>query len=114
MANQRRKRRFPAPAAPVEGYLGINFVDVALRIAPVEFVEGLLRREIVRGRHNAKLRSAVEKLRQGLAHRGERLVESRRHISEILFRQAARVANYRRGVVADDEKVDLLEKQVDR
>src|SRR6266481_8641381 len=83
MANQRRKRRFPAPAAPVEGYLGINFVDVALRIAPVEFVEGLLRREIVRGRHNAKLRSAVEKLRQGLAHRGERLVESRRHISEI-------------------------------
>src|SRR5258708_19928286 len=92
----------------------MNCVGGGVRIALVEFVEGLLRRKIVRGRHNAKLRSGVEKLRQGLAHRGERLVESRRHISEILFRQAAREANYRRGVVADDEKVDLLEKQVDR
>ena len=70
-------------ARGVAHYLGINFVDVALRIAPVEFLDNLLWRQIVGGRRNSKLCGAVEKIRQGLAHRGERLVEIRRHIGEI-------------------------------
>ena len=69
-------------ARGVLNYLGVNFVDVALRVAPVEFRDGFLRRKIVGGRHDAQLRCAMEKIRQSLAHRGERLVEIRWHIGE--------------------------------
>ena len=57
--------------------VGVDLVDVAAGIALVEFLDHLLRREIVGRRDDAELRRALHQFAQRLAHGGKGLVEIR-------------------------------------
>ena len=54
--------------------LGVDTIYVAAGIAPVEFFQRLLRREIVGRCHDPQLRSALDQIGQRLADGGEGLV----------------------------------------
>ncbi len=89
-------------------HLGINAVDVALRVAPVEFGHGIPGRQVVGRGHDAELPGAVHQIGQSDADRGETLVEIGRHIVEALaLRHRDRQAE------AGPRFVDILQCLVD-